>query len=136
MTTSGFQIWKVRLAVRLWGLLLIVKLAISVAPLPKVVDWLVKPPRRHRRPRLDPLQLSRINGRVLRIGPFQPRCLTRALVHLRCLTAQGDPAELVIGLPTGVPTSDAHAWVELHGRVVGPPPGTAGHVEFVRYPNH
>ena len=29
---------------------------------------------------------------------------------------------------------DAHAWVELAGVDVGPPPGRNGHVELARYP--
>lgn len=127
-------LFKARLALRMWALLLFAKLAISVAPLPRVVDCLLRPPRRLSTRRLDPLQLSKINERVFRIGPLHPRCLTRSLVHLRCLRTQGDAGVLVIGLPPTVRTSDAHAWVELDGRVVGPPPGRAGHVEFVRYP--
>lgn len=135
MTLDSFpMLWKIRLALRMWGLLFVAKLAISIAPLPRVVDYLLRPPRRICTPRLDPLQLSRINERVFRLGPIHARCLTRSLVHLRCLCTQGDRGELVIGLPPTVHTSDAHAWVELDGRVVGPPPGTAGHVEFVRYP--
>lgn len=119
----------------MWALLLVIKLGLLRYPLPKVVDYLIRPPKRTLRPRLEPSHLSRINGRVLRIGSYRPRCLLRSLVHLRCLRAQGDPAELVIGLPgRQAATTDAHAWVELHGAVVGPAPGKAGHTEFVRYP--
>lgn len=47
---------------------------------------------------------------------------------------QGDPVELVIGLTDRSATSDAHAWVELMGRDIGPTPGQSGHRELVRYP--
>ena len=52
----------------------------------------------------------------------------------RLLRRQGDPAELVIGLPASPRDKDAHAWVELDGRDVGPFPGRNGHVELARYP--
>ncbi len=126
--------WKFLLAARMWGLLLLVKLLLWHYPLPVVVDYLARPATHPHVPRLNPHRLCRINDRVLRIGPLRPRCLTRSLVHLRCLRAQGDPAELVIGLPREASTTDAHAWVELNGAVVGPAPGKAGHEELVRYP--
>ena len=40
--------------------------------------------------------------------------------------------ELVIGLPEQAKDERAHAWVELEGRDVGPPPGRAGHLEMAR----
>lgn len=78
--------------------------------------------------------LSRAVARGLRIGPWQPRCLVRALVLYRLLRAQGDPAELVIGLHHRAASPDAHAWVLLDGRDVGPPPGGAGYEEMTRFP--
>ena len=134
MRLKDLQPWKIALALRMWALMLSVKLALLRHPLPKVVDDLIQPPKQLRNPRREPRQLSAINNRVFRIGSYRPRCLIRSLVHLRLLRAQGDPAVLVIGLPRGVATTDAHAWVELNGVVVGPPPGRAGHQEFVRYP--
>jgi hypothetical protein len=59
--------------------------------------------------------------------------LFSALVLYRLLRAQGDRAELVIGLPSDARTKDAHAWVELDGVDVGPPPGRSGHLELTRY---
>ena len=50
----------------------------------------------------------------------------------RLLREQGDDVELVIGLPEEAADERAHAWVELHGRDVGPPPGRAGHEEMAR----
>jgi len=81
-----------------------------------------------------PLRMSRIVHRTLAIGRWHPRCLIMALVLYRLLRAQGDDAELVIGLPTEARDKDAHAWVEIDGRDVGPPPGRSGHEELARYP--
>lgn len=128
------EFWKITLALRMWWLALRVKLALLRRPLPTVVDDLVRPPRRLQQDRIDPRQLGAINDRVLRLGAFRPRCLICALVHLRLLRAQGDAAILVIGLPRDKASTDAHAWVELDGVVVGPPPGRKGHQAFVRYP--
>jgi hypothetical protein len=71
--------------------------------------------------------------KTLRIGPYRPRCLTRSLVLFRLLRQQGDPAELVLGLPAVARDHNAHAWVELDGGDVGPPPGKGEHVEIARY---
>jgi hypothetical protein len=52
----------------------------------------------------------------------------------RLLRAQGDPAELVIGLTELPESPDAHAWIELDGRDIGPLPGRGHHRELARYP--
>lgn len=78
--------------------------------------------------------LSRAVSRGLRIGPWQPRCLIRALVLYRLLRAQGVEAVLVIGLAADSPSTEAHAWVELDGRDIGPVPGANGHRALARYP--
>ena len=41
--------------------------------------------------------------------------------------------QLVIGLPHTPADKDAHAWVELAGTDVGPPPGRASHEELARF---
>jgi hypothetical protein len=56
------------------------------------------------------------------------------LVLFRLLREQGEQAELVIGLLPNAPNQRAHAWVELDGRDVGPPPGRFGHEEMARLP--
>jgi hypothetical protein len=61
------------------------------------------------------------------------RCVHRAVVLHRILVRQGVPAAVVIGLPAHARDTRAHAWVEVAGVVVGPPPGRSGHVELVRY---
>ena len=83
--------------------------------------------------RLEPSRLGRIIYRVLRIGDKHARCLINSLVLFRLLREQGDLPELVIGLPESPEDVTAHAWIELDGEDVGPPPGRGTHQEFARY---
>jgi hypothetical protein len=78
--------------------------------------------------------LSRAVDRCLIWGPVRTRCLIRAMVLYRLLRRQGAPAQVVIGLQPAAATPDAHAWVEIDGRDVGPYPGRSGHDELARYP--
>jgi hypothetical protein len=80
-----------------------------------------------------PVRLGRIVGRSLGVGPVRARCLFSSMVLFRLLRAQGQAPELVIGLPIEPRDKDAHAWVELDGRDVGPPPGRGRHEELARY---
>ena len=72
--------------------------------------------------------------RSLHLGPLRPRCLTSSLVLYRLLREQGDDPVVVIGLPPKALDHEAHAWVELDDRVIGPPPGRAGHEPIARFP--
>jgi transglutaminase superfamily protein len=83
--------------------------------------------------RISPERLSRAVERSLRLGAWRPRCLVGALVLYRLLREQGDPAEIVIGLPSEAVTHEAHAWVELGGADLGPAPGRAGHEALARF---
>ena len=130
-TASLTLLGKVRLLGRVWATAIQVQIALWRRPLPDVVDGAERPAVRASVP---PARLSRAVSRGLRVGPFQPRCLVRSVVLYRLLRAQGDAAELVIGLPARPTTSDAHAWVELAGWDVGPAPGGSGHQELTRYP--
>lgn len=85
------------------------------------------------RSRLEPKRLGRIVSRVLHCGPLRARCLFSSLVLFRLLREEGLEAELVIGLPPQARSHEAHAWVEVRGIVVGPPPGRLGHSELARY---
>jgi hypothetical protein len=82
---------------------------------------------------IDPKRLGGMVQRVLRLGPWRARCLWSSLVLYRLLREQGDEAQLVIGLPREPKDKDAHAWVELGGNDVGPPPGRSQHEELTRY---
>jgi glycosyltransferase involved in cell wall biosynthesis len=84
-------------------------------------------------PGVAPARLGQMVYGSLHVGRFQPRCLVTSLVHLRLLRQQGRDAELVIGLDPVQHGKDAHAWVEIGGLDVGPPPGRGGHEELVRY---
>jgi hypothetical protein len=100
-------------------------------PLPRAVA-LVEDAPPLRLPRGTPLKLGRAIHRSLSVGRAQPRCLTLALTHFTLLARVGLIPDLVIGLPRS-DTSDAHAWVEIGGRDVGPPPGRDGSVELARF---
>ena len=119
------------LAIRVWRLYLFVRREIRRKRLPDLVRELgrtaVQGDRR------SPALLSLAVHRSLRIGPHRPRCLFGALVLYRLLREQGDEAALVIGLPNDARDHEAHAWVEMSGRDVGPPPGRGRHAAMARF---
>jgi hypothetical protein len=123
---------KLRLAVRIWRSFLIVRWEMRRHPLPELVAKLGTPlcltQARH-----APHRLSKAVHRCLRIRWLQSTCLIRSLVLYRLLREQGAPAELVIGLPVGATTHEAHAWVELNGKDWGPPPGRGTHLPMARF---
>lgn len=122
---------KARLALRIWLLFPRVLVGLRRQKLPVYVARLGE--RGPRRTPLSPARLSRAVDRSLRLGSRQPRCLVSALVLYGLLREQGDAAELVIGLPQSAADKDAHAWVELDGVDVGPPPGRGTHEELARF---
>jgi hypothetical protein len=124
-------LWRVRLLWDVWTTGAAVVIGLRRETLPAFVARLGKPEGRPPKP---PALLSRAVSRGLRIGPWQPRCLIRALVLYRLLRVQGNDAVLVIGLADDRPSTEAHAWVELAGRDMGPAPGAYGHRALVRYP--
>jgi hypothetical protein len=77
--------------------------------------------------------VGRFIWRRLKLGPWQPTCLPRALVLYRLVRRQGASAVVVIGLPRDPQDKDAHAWVEIDGEDVGPPPGGRAYQELARY---
>lgn len=132
---------KLRLLGTIWATALAVTVGLRRERLPALITRLGTPVTStaaagsaEAHPPLPPALLSRAVSRGLRLGPWQPRCLIRALVLYRLLSAQGDESVLVIGLDAVRPTTEAHAWVELDGRDVGPAPGAFGHRALVRYP--
>lgn len=107
------------------------RLRVRRLPVPRVIELVERAPE-IRLPRGDSVGLGRQVYRALSLGRLQPRCLTLALTHFMLLSQLGLDPWLVIGLPRP-DTSDAHAWVELGGRDVGPPPGRDGSVELARF---
>ena len=85
-----------------------------------------------RQGRHQPAGLGRTVAAVLRIGPLRARCLVTSLVLYRLLREEGYQPELVIGLPDEASSPMAHAWVEVAGQDVGPPPGRGDHRELMR----
>jgi hypothetical protein len=123
---------KLRLAVHIWAVFTRVRLGVHRTPMPAFVAGLgeVREPRS--RP-IDARLLSRAVDRCLRVGRARPRCIYNALVLYRLLHEQGDDAVLVIGLTPAAANEEAHAWVELAGHDVGPPPGRHGHEPLARF---
>jgi hypothetical protein len=123
---------KVALAADVWMTYARVRRMVRRHPLPEVIDRLTRQIDRRDIP-VDAKRLGRIVHKVTRVGPWSPRCLYTALVLYRLLLERGDTPELVIGLPRSPRTKTAHAWVELDGVDVGPPPGSRGHAALARY---
>jgi len=123
---------KVRLVIRIWRCFLMVRLRSARAPLPRFVAAFGRPHRISSR-RIAPKRLSKAVAKSLRAGPWETTCLVNALVLYRLLREQGDPAELVIGLPNGAADHRGHAWVELDAVDLGPFLGQHDHVELARF---
>ena len=121
------------LVARIWWSFAMTWVAVRRDPLPAVVARFSDLPRRRRRS-LHPRRLGTIVWRVLAVGPWRARCLFLALVLFRLLREEGERPVLVIGMPREPKDKDAHAWVELDGVDVGPPPGGAGHQVLARFP--
>ena len=119
------------LALRVWRSYGRVRWNLTRHPLPDLVSSLgtSAPDRTH----LPPVRLGRAVQRALTVGNHQPRCLIASLVLFDLLRARDERAELVIGLPESPQTKDAHAWIEIDGVDVGPPPGRGTHRELARY---
>lgn len=123
---------KVVLVGRIWWCFADSYLQVRHHPLPELMQRLQQETSRGRQA-LDAKRLGRIVQRALGVGPWQARCLWTSLVLYKLLRAQGDDPQLVIGLPREPKDKDAHAWVEIDGRDVGPPPGASNHEELTRY---
>lgn len=123
---------KIGLSIGIWSRFVAVKWLLrngDVATVARRLGRLPTEPIRRR----HPVNLGRAVWKALSPGPLRPRCLPVALVHYRLLLEQGMPAELVIGLPDEAESVDAHAWVEIEGVDVGPPPGRRGRSQLARY---
>ena len=123
---------KLGLIAAIWIRFVRVKVLLGGGDVARATRTLGRPPTQARR-RRHPINLGRAVWKALSPGPLRPRCLPVALVHYRLLIEQGLPAQVVIGLPDEAVGSDAHAWVEVDGIDVGPPPGRGGRVPLARY---
>ena len=113
---------KTQILSRIWRCYMSITFRDPREPLPQYISKLGRAPRTAGE-RITPIRLRRAVLRALHVGPWRPTCLVNALVLYRLLREQGDPAELVIGLPVEALDHRAHAWVELDGQDLGPFPG-------------
>ena len=120
------------LAGRIWLTYLRVVRLLRSQPMHDAIRALGRPSSRRESSEVA-TRYSRAIHRTLRLGNKRPRCLPSALVLYSLLKAGHIPAELVIGLPATPTSPIAHAWVELDGRDIGPPPGRHQHQELARY---
>jgi hypothetical protein len=123
---------KISLSLRLWVLLARVYVGVKRNSLPKFIEEL-RETEANAQTKFEPARLGRIVEKVLRVGPWRARCLFTSLVLYRLLLEQGDHPEVVIGLPREPRDKDAHAWIEIGGKDVGPPPGRSRHEVLARY---
>ena len=117
---------------RIWYWYLRVRLRLRHGNLVEVVTWLgrMDEPRPQRIP---PARLGRMVGRALPLRLSRATCLQKSLVLFRLLARSGIDVELVIGLPRAPKNHDAHAWTEVNGIDIGPPPGSGGYAVLARY---
>lgn len=97
-----------------------------------MVDWLAQT-RGALTFQIAPRRLGRIVARTLPFGLSGATCLTRSLILYRLLHLKGLDPCLVIGLPPQPKHHEAHAWIEVNDRDVGPPPGRQGFAPLARY---
>jgi hypothetical protein len=123
---------KIALTLAVWGRFFRIYVGTKRRSLPRLIEGL-RSAGKASPARIEPRRLGRIVERTLRLGPWRARCLFTSLVLYRLLREQGEHPQFVIGLPREPRDKDAHAWVEIDGRDVGPPPGRSGHQELARY---
>lgn len=123
---------KCALALRVYRAFLWVAPRVHRRPLPELVAKRGTAPKVLASP-VPVARISRAVDRCLVVAPIRPRCITLSLVMYRLLVEQGERPELVIGLESDAANHRAHAWVELDGRDVGPPPGRSGHEPMGRF---
>lgn len=123
---------RLRIAVRIVATFVVVRTMMTRRELPDLVRQLGTSARL-RGGRHHPARLGRAVAAVLRIGPLRVRCLVTSLVLYRLLREEGHEPVLVIGMPEEATSPMAHAWVELAGQDVGPPPGKGVHRELIRF---
>ncbi len=125
---------RLRLGSRVLRRYLKVRLLLAMGrPLPVIVSRMSHR-KAARDKRFRPSQLVRAVDRILKLPGRPLKCLPRALVLYSLLVDEGHDPRLAIGLPEDSPGVQAHAWVELGGRDIGPSPGRNGHSPMVIYP--
>lgn len=124
---------KLALAARTYRAFATVALRVHRDALPDLVARLSRRPNTLRA-YAPPPRIVRAAHRCLTFGRLSPRCITKSLVVYRVLVEQGETPQLVIGLLPDAVDHRAHAWVELAGSDIGPPPGRGDHAAIGRFP--
>jgi Transglutaminase-like superfamily len=124
---------KAALAARIFWRYAVVRARLFREPLPALASRLGRESGKAAGRRHSAAQLSRAVDRTLRLGSRRPSCLASSLVLYSVLREQGDAATLAVGLRERPTDKTAHAWVELDGVDVGPPPGSHGHVALAHF---
>jgi hypothetical protein len=108
---------------RLVALFVLLGLLKPIVSFERLARWAGRPAKRNRTP---PEDISQVAGRVLRAGRLSGipdrDCLQRSLLLYRELSRNGCRPTLVVGMRREQGALDAHAWVIVHGRVVGEEP--------------
>lgn len=125
---------KLLLAADVWRTFAHVRARVYRDALPDLLADLTRDVPGYDEPVIHPRRLARAVDRSLRVGRRRPTCLMSALVLYRLLRRQGHEPALVIGLPAHALSARAHAWIELNGHDLGPPPGRGNHVPMARFP--
>ena len=123
---------KAALLIRIWYWYARIRHALREGNLVEVVNKLGDVDGRHRYG-IAPARLGRIVDRALPLSLTGATCLAKSLVLFRLLHWSGFEPELVVGLPATPANHEAHAWDEIEGVDVGPPPGGAGFTVLARY---
>lgn len=133
LPTSSASFWrKISFATRVWVTAARVQWEMRRRPLPEIVRRLGKVEETSVLP-WGPIHMGEIIARLLTVGPWTARCITLSLVHYHFLAERGLRPSLVIGLPDEPTSQDAHAWVEVGGRDMGPPPGRGRNEPMAKY---
>jgi hypothetical protein len=119
------------LALRVWRSYARVRWNLRRVPLPVLVARLGKGSAGSAR--IEPERLGKAVQKALTVRDHPPRCLIASLVLYDMVRGDDERAELVIGLPASPTDKDAHAWIEIDGVDVGPPPGRGTHEALARY---
>lgn len=118
-------------AIQVYWTWAVVLVQIRRTPLPDLIGEMRVP--RRSSPAWTPRRTVANVARLLRFRNRRARCLISSIVGLRMLSMAGYETDVVIGLPNDAADHGAHAWLEVGGRDIGPPPGRGDHVEIARY---
>lgn len=102
-----------------WALL-VAQVIVWTRPTGSLIGAPDAPASERRPPNPEAVRLARSVRRAADHGVFRPRCLVRSVAIQRLFQAHGiDGSVIRIGVRNREGRFEAHAWVELDGRVLG-----------------